>query len=96
MPQEVTVTSETEIALKPLLQAAIQTEVHMLELELNRTRRLLHGFEQEHGMTTAEFLRRRESGELGRSVSFIEWSIQIKAVKRLEAQRQALSNARLN
>ncbi len=95
MIQEVTVTSETEVDLKPLLQSAVRTEVRMLELELNRTRRLLQSFEQEHGMTTEEFERRFESGELERTPQFIEWSIEFRTHRRLEVQQQTLQNVRI-
>jgi len=96
MAQEVTVISDTEVDLKPLLQSAIRTEVHMLELELNRTRRLLQSFEQDHGMTTEDFERRFGSGELANTARFIEWSMELKTHRRLEINRQALQSARVD
>ena len=95
MAQEVTVTSDTEVDLKPLLQSAIRTEVRMLEMELNRTRRLLQAFEEDHGMSCEDFERRFENGELEKTAKLIEWSMELKSHRRLELNRQALLNARV-
>jgi len=58
MLQRLTITSETTIALKPLIESAIRSELRMLELGLERTRQRLRLFEERYHLTSEEFERR--------------------------------------
>jgi len=46
MLQQITVTTDTPVALKPLIESAIQSELRMLDLGLERTRQRLGAFEK--------------------------------------------------
>ena len=96
MTQQVTIVTETSVALKPLIEAAIQSELRILELGLERTQQRLRGFEEQYNLTSDDFERRFEAGEIEESLDFIEWSGEIKTHHLLETQRQALKGARLN
>lgn len=64
MIQKVTVTANTSVALKTPVESALRSESRMLELGLERTRQHLRAFEVQHGMTSEEFERRFEHGEM--------------------------------
>ena len=96
MRQQVIITTDAPAALKPLLESAIQTELHMLELGLARIAERLQTFEKQYGLTSEEFERRFGVGEIGESLDHIEWAGEIKTYRRLEEQRQALQRATLH
>ena len=96
MTQQITITTSADVALKPLLVAAIQNETRLLLHGLNRTRERLASFEQQYSMTSAEFERRFNARELSESLDFIEWTGEIKTLRLLEAQHQALQGAQVN
>jgi hypothetical protein len=95
MSQQVVVTTDTSVALKPLLESAIQAELRMLELGLIRTFQRLRAFEEQYSLTSEEFERRFEAGEVDESFDCIEWAGEIKTSRLLQAQQQALQSIRL-
>ena len=95
MAQQVTVTTDAQVALKPLLESAIRSELRMLELSLRRTSQRLLDFEVQYGLTSEEFERRFNAGETAESLDFIEWVGEIKTYRLLDAQRQALHGVQL-
>ena len=96
MSQKVIVTTDASIALKPLLESAIQSELRMLELSLAWTAQHLRAFEERFGMTSEEFERRFIAGEIGETLDFIEWTGEIKTYHLLKAQQQALKKVQLH
>jgi len=96
MTQQVTITTDAQVPLKPLIESAIRAELRMLELGLERTRQRLRAFEERYGMTSEEFERRFNAGDLAESLDFIEWAGEIKTYELLEAQWQTLKKAQLN
>jgi hypothetical protein len=96
MAQQVTVTTKAQIALKPLLESAVRAELRMLELSLQRTSRRLRDFEAQYGLASDEFERRFNVGELEESLEFIEWAGEIKTLRLLEAQHQALQGVQFS
>ena len=95
MAQHVTVTTDAQVALKPLLESALRSELRMLELSLQRTSQRLHAFEAQYGLTSDEFERRFSAGKLEESLDFIEWAGELKTFRLLEAQHQALQGVQL-
>jgi hypothetical protein len=96
MSQQVVVTTDAPVALKPLLESAIQSELRLLDLGLARTTERLRAFETQYGFTSEEFTRRFEAGEVDESLDFIEWAGEIKTARLLQGQRQALQSAQLH
>ena len=95
MAQQVTITTDAQVALKPLLESALRSELRMLELSLQRTSQRLHAFEAQYGLTSDEFERRFNAGKLEESLDFIEWAGELKTLRLLEAQHQALQGVQL-
>jgi hypothetical protein len=95
MAQQITVTTESQIALKPLIESALRSELRLLELSLQRTSQRLRAFETQYGLTSEEFERRFNAGEIEESLDFIEWTGELKTYRLLEAQHQALQGVQL-
>ena len=84
MVQRVMISTDAPVALKPLLESAIRSELRMLDLGLERTRQRLQGFEAQYGINSKEFVRRFATGEIAKSLDAIEWSGEIETYRRLE------------
>jgi hypothetical protein len=96
MSQNVIVTTDASVALKPLLESAIRSELRLLDLGLARTSQRLHAFEDQYGLTSEEFERRFATGELDESLDYIEWAGEIKTYRLLKAQQEALQKVQLH
>jgi hypothetical protein len=96
MTQQLIVTTDASVDLKPLIESAIRAELRMLEIGLERTRQRLRAFEAHYGYTSEEFARRFEARELDESLDFFEWAGEIKAQRLLEDNRDALRGVHLN
>ncbi|MGH2522740.1 MAG: hypothetical protein ACRDH2_09590 [Anaerolineales bacterium] len=95
MVQRVTVTSETAEDLKFLIKAAIRSELRMLEHGIRRTRERLAQFEAQFGMTSAEFERRFDGQDLKETLDFLDWWMEVEALRRLEGKYQALRDVHI-
>ena len=96
MVQRVTVTAETPVELKPLIQSAIRAELKTLAHGIERTRERLAAFEKQSGLSSAEFGRRLAARELPDSLDFSEWQGEIETLRRLEDQQRALEQSQLS
>ncbi len=96
MLQNITITTNSKVSLKPLLESAIQTESKVLALGLRRTQERLAEFEQRYGFTSDEFERRFAARELDESLDFIEWLGEIKTLRLLTEQQQAPQGLKIN
>ena len=94
--QQVTITSQSEVAIKPLVTAAIRGELKLLEHGIKRTRERLAEFEQRFNMSSAEFERRYDGQDLKESLDFADWWMERKALHLLEDRHRTLSEARID
>lgn len=87
---QVTVSTTDERTLKPLVEAAIRSQVRELELGIQRTQTRLRDFEARYHLPTEEFHRRLIGDELEETLEFIEWEGERKLLTALEEDRQVL------
>lgn len=80
--------------LQPLVEAAIQNELCLLEAGLRRTEEKLHAFEIRFGMTTPELVQRYEADELEETLEFIEWVGEYRLRERLLDKTNTLREIR--
>lgn len=78
--------------LKPLVESAIQNELRMVESGIQRTEQRLDDFEARHGMSTQEFLRRAEAGNVPETLDFAEWEGEWRLIERLREKAITLQN----
>ena len=85
-----TLRSPTNAPLKPIVEAAIDAERRLVEVAIRQTERRLAAFEQEHRMTTAEFLRRYANDELAETLELDEWIGESRLLTRLREKEATL------
>lgn len=81
---ELTLISPHRRRLRPLVEAAIQNELRLLQAGIQRTQGRLRAFEAQYSLTTTEFLRRYENDELQETLNFAEWVGEYRLLRRLQ------------
>ncbi len=95
MLEQVMVMTESPAILKPLLKAAIQNETRQLAHGIKRTKERLFAFEKQFGMSSDDFRRRFEAGEINETLDIIEWWGEIEMLRLLREEQSTLCGARI-
>jgi hypothetical protein len=95
MLQQLTIKTTNKATLRPILRSAMEGEKRMTSFGLQKTRQRLADFESQFGMTSAEFERRLNSGELEETVALTDWRMEMGTLRLLEKQYEALQQARI-
>jgi phage shock protein A len=91
---ELTLISDRERPLKPLIEAALANELRLVEAGIRRTEGRLREFEQKHHMVTAEFVSRYENDEFQETLEFAEWIGEYRLLMRLRDKAETLREIR--
>lgn len=91
---QLTLTATTQRPLQPLVEAALNSELRMLEAAIQRTERRLRDFETAHGMSSAQFVQRYENDELPETLEFGEWVGEYRMLSRLREKADAYRGIR--
>ena len=95
MLQQVKVTSDIPASIKPLLQAAIRSQMRTLEHGIQPCKERHAAFEDRFPMDSGIFLERFDIGELEETLDYIEWVGEIKTLQLLQDQMQSLESAKI-
>ena len=87
---ELKLISPRQRQLKPLVEAALQNELRLLEAGIQRTEQRLQEFEAQHDLSSAEFIRRYEQDELEETLEFAEWIGEYRLLERLREKADIL------
>lgn len=87
---ELTLISPRRRLLRPLVEAALQNELRLLEAGIRRTQQRLGTFETQYDLSTAEFLQRYENDELQETLDFAEWVGEYRLLERLRDKAATL------
>jgi len=90
MIQEITISGNSEIPIRPLIESAVQSELRTLDMAIHRTNQRLISFQEKYNMGSDEFENRFETGDISESLDFIEWLGEIKTLALLNAHKQTL------
>jgi nucleosome binding factor SPN SPT16 subunit len=90
-----TITSDTQHQIKPLLETAIENEIRLLEAGLRKTMSNLKAFEDTYKMTTSEFLMKYENDEIEELADFENWVGESRLVDRINDKIKALRSIRI-
>ena len=96
MLQQLTIKTSNKAALKPVLRSAMEGEKRMIAFGLKKTRQRLADFERQFSMSSAEFERRLNSGDLEETVTLTDWRMEMGMLHLLEKQYEALQEARID
>jgi hypothetical protein len=81
--------------LRPLVEAAIENQLRLLEAGVERTEERIRAFEAEYGMSSETFVRRYENDELPETLSFAEWIGEHRMLSRLREKAETLREIRI-
>ncbi len=95
MLQQITIQTSNLERLKPLLETALDREAKLLEYAIQRTREALAPFETRYNMTTDEFERKFKTREIEETLDFLDWWMEVEALRHLEAQWDSIKEARV-
>ena len=87
---KLTLISNHDQPLQPLVEAALANELRALEAGVQRTQERLSEFEQKHQMSTAEFVTRYENDELPEVLEFAEWIGEYRLLTRLREKAETV------
>jgi hypothetical protein len=85
-----TLTSTDQRPLRPLVEAALENELQLLQAGIARTEARVQAFETEYDLTSAEFIRRYENDELPETLAFDEWLGECRLLARLREKAETL------
>jgi hypothetical protein len=92
--EELTLISSYQRPLRPLVEAALQNELRLLQINIKRTEQNLNKFEARFGLSTSEFIRRFENDELPETLDYIEWVGEYRLLIRLHEKTETLREIR--
>jgi hypothetical protein len=96
MLQEIIIKSHAEESIKPLIESAIQNQLKTLQHSIKRTKEKISGFEKKLELSSTEFEKRLNSGEIEETLETMDWNMEIVALRLLETQYQSLSEAKID
>lgn len=95
MLQEITIQTSDLEQFKSVLETALGRETKLLEFSIQRTREALVPFETRYNMTTDEFERKFNAREIEETLDFLDWWMEVEALRHLEARRNLIKDARV-
>ena len=96
MLQQITIHTNNIQRLKPIVKSALERESKLLDFAIERTLQALAPFEARYNMTTDEFERKFKAREVEETLDFLDWWMEVEALRHLESQRQSLTDAKLD
>lgn len=87
---KLTLISSYDHPLKPLVEAALNNEVRILESGIRRTEQHLKRYESQHRLSTDKFIQAYENNQLEEKLEFTEWIGEYRMLERLKQKAQTL------
>jgi hypothetical protein len=85
-----TLVSNRNDSLEPLIASAVANELRLLEASLRRTTARLRAFEDQYRLTTDVFVARYVANEIQEDMDTIEWLGEHRMAQSIQAQIEAL------
>lgn len=96
MLQEIVIKANADESLKPLVEVAIRNQLKALQHGITRTKERIVVFEKRSGISSTEFEKKLQDGNLEETIETIDWNMELAALRLLESQYQSLSEARID
>ena len=90
----ITLVSEHDKELQPLVKSAIDNELRLLEAGLLQTAQRLKQFEKKFNVKTSDFIRRYENDEIEETLDAAEWIGEFRMHERFIEKIEALKGIR--
>ena len=95
MLHQITIQTTNLEQFKAMLETALGRETKLLEYSIERTRKALTPFEARYQISTDEFERKFKSREIEETLDFLDWWMEVEALRHLEAKRNLIKDARV-
>ena len=95
MLQEITIKSNAEESIKPLIESAIQNQLKTLHHGIKRTKERISEFEKKLGMSSEEFEKRFQENKVEETLDTIDWNMELTALRLLKNKFDCLDSAEL-
>ena len=96
MLQHLIVRTSDAKRLKPLIKSALEREAKLLDHSIQRTLQALAPYESRYAMTSEDFERKFNVREVEETLDYLDWRMEIEALRHFEAQRACLKEAQLD
>ena len=80
---ELKLVSKGEHLIKPIVEAALENELRLIEAGIKQTKKHLEKFEEKYQLNTQDFVTNYENDQFEESMDFIEWIGEFRLLKRL-------------
>lgn len=91
---ELTIISSSEVSLQPLIESAIANQLRVLAVGMRQAQHRIHAFEEQFGMTTADFVRRYANNEISETLDTIDWLGEYRMAQRIQEKIDTLKEIR--
>jgi len=88
---QVIIKSNTAANVKRLLQAAIEQELRVLKIGIEKTNQNLKWLEKQFGMESPQFYEAFQAGKMGDQIDYIKWAGEYETLQQLEQDYAELS-----
>ncbi len=92
--EQLTLVSNHTRSLKPLVEAALQNELRLLQAGIQRSEQKLRTWEARYGFPTSEFVHRYENDQFEETLEFAEWIGEHRLLARLLEKAQILQEVK--
>lgn len=87
---ELKLVSKAEHMLRPIVEAALENELRLIEAGIRQTEQHLKKFEEKYQLDTHDFITDYENDQFDETMDFIEWIGEYKLLKRLTEKADTL------
>ncbi|MBI5184108.1 MAG: hypothetical protein HZA01_00030 [Nitrospinae bacterium] len=92
---ELKLVSPGERQIKPLVEAALNNEIKLMDAGIHRTQARLRDFEKKYHMETKEFVAQYESDMIKETMDHMEWIGEFRMLQRLIEKSKTLKSIRI-
>lgn len=92
---ELKLISESGHQLKPLIEAALENELRLIQAGIRQTERRLKQFEDKFQLKTQDFIADYEDDKLEENLDYIEWIGESRLLERLYTKADTLRSIRI-
>ncbi len=91
---ELKLVSESKRQLKPIVEAALENELRLIEVGIRQTEQCLKKFEEKYRIKTTDFIIDYEDDKQEETMDFIEWIGEFRLLERLKEKADTLRSIR--
>ncbi len=89
---ELKLLSPSKKDIKPIVEAALQNEMRLLEAGIKKTKHNLRKFETKYNLDTYHFISAYENDEFVETIEFAEWIGEIRMLEKLNDKSEILKS----